>query len=133
MKKLVLLLLSFNLNAAVVVIDPGHGGEERGAISKIDHSIEKNLVLRMAYEIKKKLIGKHQVYLTRSYDKSLTLDERSKLAQKLGADIFVSVHANSSSSHKSQGFETFYLSNSNDEAVKKVVRLENSVAKNKKK
>ena len=84
------------------------------------------------YEIKKKLIGKHQVYLTRSYDKSLTLDERSKLAQKLGADIFVSVHANSSSSNKSQGFETFYLSNSNDEAVKKVVRLENSVAKNKK-
>ena len=41
MKKLFLLFLSFNLNAAVVVIDPGHGGEERGAVSKIDHSIEK--------------------------------------------------------------------------------------------
>ena len=54
MKKLVLLLLSFNLNAAVVVIDPGHGGEERGAISKIDHSIEKNLVLVRPMKLKKK-------------------------------------------------------------------------------
>ena len=37
------LLFSMNLSAAIVVIDPGHGGDERGAISKIDHSIEKTL------------------------------------------------------------------------------------------
>ena len=87
----------------------------------------------MSYAIKKKLVGSHQVYLTRSFDKKLTLDQRSRLAQKLGADIFISIHANSSPSEKSQGFETFYLSNSDDKAVKKVVRLENSVAKNEKK
>ena len=126
------LTFSMNLSAAIVVIDPGHGGDERGAFQKLT-TVSKKLCPKNVLCDQEKLVGSHQVYLTRSFDKKLTLDQRSRLAQKLGADIFISIHANSSPSEKSQGFETFYLSNSDDKAVKKVVRLENSVAKNEKK
>ena len=129
----ILMLYSIDVFCAIVLIDPGHGGLENGAvgpdISLKDLKIkvrEKEISFKMAKKIQEKLIGKHQVYLTRSYDKTLTLEQRAELAQKLGADIFVSVHANSSRSPKSNGFETFYLSNNDNEAVKKVVRLENN-------
>ena len=80
----------------------------------------------MAKRVKEKLSKSHQVYLTRSFDKTLSLEQRASLAQKLGADLFISIHANSSTSKKSNGFETYYLDNNDNEAVKKVVRLENN-------
>ena len=128
-----LTLFSFSVKAKIVLIDPGHGGHENGAIGpKITSSNslianrEKDIAFKMAKKIKKKLEGSHQVYLTRSFDRTLTLEQRAELAQKIGADIFVSVHANSSKSPHSNGFETYYLDNNDNEAVKKVVRLENN-------
>ena len=121
---------SFSAESKIVLIDPGHGGFENGAISELGKTgkkiLEKDISFLMAKKIKEKLVGDHQVYLTRSFDKTLSLEERSNLAQKLGADIFISVHANSSKSKKSNGFETYYLDNNENEAVKKVVRLENN-------
>ena len=117
----------------IVLIDPGHGGMEKGAIGKnikfgkIEKKLfEKDICFMMAKKVQEKLSKKHQVYLTRSYDKTLSLEERAGLAQKIGADLFVSIHANSSESAKSHGFETYYLDNNDNEAVKKVVRLENN-------
>ena len=130
---IVLPLLSLGAKAKIVLIDPGHGGHENGAIGPKFRSSnamifnrEKDIAFKMARKIKKKLEGSHQVYLTRSFDRTLTLEERAELAQKIGADIFLSVHANSSKSPKSNGFETYYLDNNDNEAVKKVVRLENN-------
>ena len=130
---IVFLIFSYVVNAKIVLIDPGHGGIENGAISKnvkinnISRDLyEKDISFRMAKKIQEKLSKKHQVYLTRSFDKTLSLEQRAIMAQKLGADIFVSVHANSSESRKSHGFETYYLDNNDNEAVKKVVRLENN-------
>ena len=127
-----LLTLYNNSEAKIILIDPGHGGMEKGAIGKnvkikgiSKVVLEKDISFLMAKKVKEKLSKKHQVYLTRSFDKTLSLEQRASLAQKLGADIFVSIHANASESSKSQGFETYYLDNNDNEAVKKVVRLEN--------
>ena len=127
-----MLIFSFKANSKIILIDPGHGGAENGAIgqeiilNKVKRKIlEKEIAFIMAKKIQEKLSGKYQVYLTRSFDKTMSLESRSSLAQKLGADIFISIHANASKSENSNGFETFYLDNNDNEAVKKVVRLEN--------
>ena len=120
-----IILVSNSLYSATILIDPGHGGEEKGAISKIDGTEEKDLALELAYKIRNHLLASHHVYLTRTGDQTLTLEQRSASAQKIGADIFISIHANSSESSSSNGFETFYLNNNVDAAVKKVVRIEN--------
>ena len=126
-------LISISVSAKIIIIDPGHGGMENGAIggeiviNKIRKKIlEKDISFLMAKKIKEKLSKKHQVYLTRSFDKTLSLEERASLAQKIGADLFISIHANASESKNSHGFETYYLDNNDNEAVKKVVRLENN-------
>jgi len=128
-------LIVFTIHSAsgkVILIDPGHGGDERGAISTGKGKgvvLEKGLALKVSRAIKTKLAPYHQVYLTRSYDRTVSLEKRAIMAQKVGADIFISVHANSSESKQSNGFETYYLDNVKDEAVKKVVRIENQGAK----
>lgn len=124
-------VFSIKTYSKIVLIDPGHGGMEKGAIGngEMDSSkslYEKDISFLMARKIKNKLSRKHQVYLTRSYDKTLSLEQRAEIAQKLGADLLVSIHANSSESSSSNGFETYYLDNNDNEAVKKVVRLENN-------
>ena len=128
-----LILFSHITYSKIVLIDPGHGGIENGAIGKnimisevAKDLFEKDISFRMAKKIQEKLSKNHQVYLTRSFDRTLSLEERALMAQKIGADIFVSIHANSSESKKSNGFETYYLDNNENEAVKKVVRLENN-------
>lgn len=131
MNKLVLFSLFFftlPLFAQVVLIDPGHGGDEYGAIGKFDKSRivhEKDLSLRLALKIKKYLEKNASVFLTRSYDRTVGLQERADMADKVKADLFISVHFNSSTDAKAHGFETFYLDNNKDAAVKKVERQEN--------
>jgi N-acetylmuramoyl-L-alanine amidase len=114
--------------AKVVLIDPGHGGEEYGALGKLDKSrvvYEKDLSLRLAVKIKKYLEKSATVFLTRSHDRTVGLQERADMADKVKADLFISVHFNSSTDSKAHGFETFYLDNNKDAAVKKVEKKEN--------
>jgi N-acetylmuramoyl-L-alanine amidase len=118
-------LFCLTSQAGTILIDPGHGGEENGAVSTIDGTREKDLALELSMLIRNHLLSDYHVYLTRTGDQTLALDERSNTAQKIGADLFISVHLNSSESSMSNGFETFYLSNNLDEATKKVVRVEN--------
>jgi len=117
-----------------VLIDPGHGGEDKGASANIligkkkIEVFEKDLALSMAkkiqFELNKKKIS---AFLTRSLDRTITLDERAQLADKLKADIYISVHLNASSKKEPRGFETYYLDNHNDGAIKKVEEAENKM------
>jgi N-acetylmuramoyl-L-alanine amidase len=125
---LLLILSSQWSEAKVVLIDPGHGGEEYGALGKLDKTrvvYEKDLSLRLAVKIKKYLEKSATVFLTRSHDRTVGLQERADMADKVKADLFISVHFNSSTDSKAHGFETFYLDNNKDAAVKKVEKKEN--------
>lgn len=129
------LLLIEMASAHVVLLDPGHGGEELGAIARMWKSgkkqkemvniYEKDLALELSKKVKKLLQKKHTVYLTRSFDRTLTLEERANMADTVKADIFVSIHFNSSTDNSHHGFETYYLDNHHDVAVKKVEQVEN--------
>ncbi len=122
-----------NASAKKVLIDPGHGGEDCGAKAKIWKDKKLSIICEkdVALSISKKIkfyIEKHSdysAYLTRVIDKSLTLDKRSKLADSVKADIFISVHLNAATTKSSVGFETFYLDNHNDKAIKKIEDVEN--------
>lgn len=123
-----LLILNFNFCLGFVVfIDPGHGGDEHGAIGTIGRSKieEKSLSLVLARKIKEELKKDYKVFLSRSFDRDVDLDRRAQLADQVKADVFISVHFNSSNSNKSTGIETYYLDNHHNRAVKKVEALEN--------
>ncbi|EQC44218.1 N-acetylmuramoyl-L-alanine amidase [Bacteriovorax sp. Seq25_V] len=126
-------ILSFSVSAKRVLIDPGHGGEDCGAKAKLWQNkrlvviCEKDIALAIAKKVKT-LVNKsnrHTAYLTRTIDKELDLDKRSKLADTIKADIFVSIHLNAATIKSSNGFETYYLDNHKDEVIKKVERAEN--------
>lgn len=129
----------FYLNIAfgyTVLIDPGHGGKDEGASGlyvkknrigkKIIRIKEKDLTLVYAKLIYEKLKSKrYKVFLTRSIDRTVSLEERAEMAEELKADLFISVHFNSSKNHRFSGTEVFYLDNHSNIAVKKVENVEN--------
>ena len=127
---LLLTIFTFPVFSKVVLIDPGHGGDEIGAVGYKDSRkrkkvYEKDLSLRLAKKIRNEL-SKHTVtYLTRSLDRTVTLQERADLADLIKADLFLSIHFNSSTNSKSHGFELYYLDNNSNAAANKVERAEN--------
>lgn len=111
----------------VIVIDPGHGGKDPGAIGKRG-TREKDITLKLAREISKKLKEKNvKVFLTRDKDVYLSLEERTAIANSLNADIFVSIHANSTRDKKTKGIETYYFSKTSDRDVLKLAAAENNL------
>lgn len=95
----------------LVVLDPGHGGTDPGAIS-ISGKYEKNLTLKMAQETKKALekTGKYRVLLTRDTDKALALRDRIRFAHKHKADLFISIHADSARNKNAKGLSVYTIS-----------------------
>ena len=125
-----LLFLTQLTQAKVVLIDPGHGGEESGAVGHLDAKksrkiFEKDLSLRLAKKIKDELSKSTSAYLTRSLDRAVSLQERADLADLVKADLFLSIHFNSSPTVTSHGFELYYLDNNSGVAANKVERSEN--------
>lgn len=125
-----LLFLSLSAQAKVVLIDPGHGGDEIGAVGHLDAKktrrvFEKDLSLRLAKKVKDKLSQHTSAYLTRSMDRLVSLQERADLADLVKADLFISIHFNSSTDPKGHGFEIYYLDNNSNVATNKVERAEN--------
>lgn len=113
-----------SLHAYTILIDPGHGGEEDGAVA--ENVKEKDIALSIAKKIFDLLQNNgHRVFLTRSVDRAVSLPERAAIAEKTKADLFISVHINSSPENGAVGFETYYLDNHNDVAIKKVEKTEN--------
>lgn len=124
------IFLSLPTFAKVVLIDPGHGGEEVGAVGHLDAQkrrkvYEKDLSLRLSKKIKDELSKSTSAYLTRSLDRTVTLQERADLADLVKADLFLSIHFNSSPNSQSHGFELYYLDNNSNVAANKVERAEN--------
>ncbi|MDD5052766.1 MAG: N-acetylmuramoyl-L-alanine amidase [Sulfuricurvum sp.] len=113
----------------IIVIDPGHGGKDSGATG--NGYMEKDIVLEIGTELAQRLKDQgYIVHMTRSNDTFIELKDRTKYANDKGADLFVSVHANSipktSDPLGAQGIETYYLSPGRSERAMRVAALENS-------
>lgn len=116
-------VISKKVKNKVIVIDPGHGGLDTGALR--GNVLEKDLTLDISLKVKEclKEIGMKNIVMTRSVDKTLTLDERVQIANNNNADIFVSVHINASVKSEINGIETHYYSE-NGYNVAKVIHKE---------
>ncbi len=113
-----------------IVIDPGHGGKDPGAIGATG-LYEKTVVLDIALRLQK-LIKKEtdlKVVLTRDDDTFIPLKNRTKFANQAGGKLFISLHCNSSKYKSAHGFETFFLKPARNESAMEVALLENSVIK----
>jgi N-acetylmuramoyl-L-alanine amidase len=109
-----------------IVIDPGHGGKDPGAIG--GDKQEKNVTLAAAKELKAQLeaTGRYRVHLTRSNDVFIKLQDRVKIARKHGADLFVSLHADSIDKPGVRGASIYTLSNkASDAQTAKLAAREN--------
>lgn len=105
-----------------VMIDPGHGGKDPGAVAP-DGRLEKDVALQISLEIADKLRAKGlRVVLTRRTDEFIELQRRPEMANEMGADLLVSVHANASESASLGGFEIYYLSDGVDDTALAVDR-----------
>ncbi len=113
----------------VLVLDAGHGGQDSGAVGPGGLQ-EKELVLDVTRRVAK-LVSERlhvNVVLSRDADHFVTLRDRTTLANKAGADLFVSIHANAHRETASQGVETYFLSSeATDSAARQVAAAENGV------
>ena len=100
----------YSSGVRVVVIDPGHGGRDPGAIGP-SGLMEKYVVLDVAKRLKRLIEERTdlKVYLTRTRDIYVPLDERVRFARRVGADLFISVHLNANRNKRLSGAETYYL------------------------
>ena len=100
-----------NRGKAVIVIDPGHGGVDPGAVG-VSGVYEKHITLAMARELKKQLerSGHYKVHLTRDRDVFIRLRERVGIARQYGADLFISLHADSVPNSQLEGLSVYTLS-----------------------
>jgi N-acetylmuramoyl-L-alanine amidase len=111
-----------------VMIDPGHGGYDPGTESSAG-VMEKDLALQIATRLKADLKARGiRAELTRSTDVFISLSERTRIANSAGADLFVSVHLNSSPNPDTSGIEVYYLNNTTDRATIRLARMENGSA-----
>jgi N-acetylmuramoyl-L-alanine amidase len=123
------LLKQLGLKVQTIVIDPGHGGKDPGTVSKYG-SQEKFIVLDIARRLRDLLekSGGYRVHLTRETDVFIPLEKRTSFANQKGADIFLSIHINSSPRPGARGIETYYLSLASDEEARATAALENASA-----
>jgi len=104
-----------------IVIDPGHGGKDPGAIGK-GGIREKDLVLDIAQRLKRILRSQgYEVVMTRDSDEFIPLSRRSDIANRAKADLFVSIHANANRSRWIRGFEVYHPRDKSEEVIPKLV------------
>ncbi len=111
-----------------VVIDPGHGGLEPGAKGRLG-TLEKNIALAISLKLKSIIERKLalRVVLTREEDVDVSLENRAAKANNNKADLFLSIHANSSYRKEARGSETFFLgTEATDEEARRLAYLENN-------
>ncbi|MGL5893968.1 MAG: N-acetylmuramoyl-L-alanine amidase family protein [Bacteroidales bacterium] len=110
-----------------VVIDPGHGGKDPGAVGKVGR--EKSINLAVALKLGKLIKSKHEdteVLYTRSTDKFVELSERANIANRSKANLFISIHTNATKTTSVKGTETFTLGLKSSDQNLEVAKLENS-------
>jgi N-acetylmuramoyl-L-alanine amidase/type II secretory pathway predicted ATPase ExeA len=118
------------LKISRIAIDPGHGGYDTGTVGP--HGLlEKNLcldvALRLGKLIQEKIPGAEVVY-TRNDDRYVSLEERTAIANAANADLFISIHGNSSDIQTAHGAETYYLSLTGSQRSKELASRENALA-----
>lgn len=114
----------------VVAIDPGHGGEQLGAIG-VCGTFEKNITLSVAMELAGILEASSRArpFLTRTKDQTVDLETRFALANHAKAEMYVSIHANASTKPDSHGIETYFLSRrASDKRILQLALKENEGA-----
>jgi len=114
------------LGVARVVIDPGHGGYDPGAMS--DGISEADVVLDVAVQLERLLVQQAgvEVVLTRRTNVFVPLEERTAIANRAGADLFLSIHANASEDDRARGIETYFLNFAPNPATEAVAARENA-------
>jgi N-acetylmuramoyl-L-alanine amidase len=119
------------LKVGRIVIDPGHGGHDQGTMGPGGFA-EKDLVLSIALNLQKMLQEKlgSEVVLTRKDDTFIPLEERTEIANQHRADLFISIHANSSSNRSISGVETYYLNFAKTDAEREIAARENATTVN---
>jgi len=123
------LAAALGLGIRRVVIDPGHGGKDPGAVWQ--GLMEKDIVLDVARQAAKKLrklLG-CEVLLTRNKDTFVPLEDRTAFANTNDADVFISIHTNAAPSHRLSGVETYFLNLASDEESMRVAARENATTK----
>lgn len=124
------LIKQLALGVNKIVIDPGHGGKDYGAPGYYKGSHEKKAVIdiskKLAAKIKKEL--GYEVVLTRDGDKYLTLEQRTEIANKNRADLFISIHTNAARNKNAYGIETYFLNLATDEDSISVAARENATS-----
>ncbi|PKN06123.1 MAG: hypothetical protein CVU72_06090, partial [Deltaproteobacteria bacterium HGW-Deltaproteobacteria-7] len=112
----------------IIVIDPGHGGEDPGAVGK-KHTYEKNVVLSISRELKRAInqMPGYRAVLTRDSDYYVSFAKRLQKAKDLGASLFISVHADAARNRSAKGSSVYCLSTgaASNEAAKLLARNEN--------
>ena len=123
------LAAALGLGIKRIVIDPGHGGKDPGAIWRglKEKDITLDVAKRLAVQLKKRLGCK--VYLTRTTDKFIPLEARTAFANTKDADLFISLHVNAAPSHRLNGVETYFLNLASDEESMRVAARENATTK----
>ena len=110
-----------------VVVDAGHGGRDPGAVGVGDLR-EKDVNLTIARSLKKALLSRgFEVIMTRERDLTLTLEERTAVAESSGGDVFISIHANASEQKRARGIEVYTLDANHERHSLDVAARENGV------
>ncbi|HIJ94200.1 MAG TPA: AMIN domain-containing protein [Desulfuromonadales bacterium] len=112
-----------------IVVDPGHGGHDPGAVGP-NGIQEKDVVLAIGLKLRdlfKEEMGL-DVVMTRSTDVFIPLEERTAIANKVGADLFLSVHANAANNRSASGIETYYLNLAKTEKAAQLAAKENGTS-----
>jgi len=111
-----------------IVLDPGHGGKDPGAVGPKGLR-EKDVVLALAKRVKPALEAQgYEVFMTRTTDVYVKLEDRAKFANNRKADLFVSIHTNASKNRKVRGIETYFLGVARDRQSSETAMLENAVS-----
>jgi N-acetylmuramoyl-L-alanine amidase len=120
---------ALGLKVARIVIDPGHGGYDTGTIGPSGLR-EKDLVLDIGLRLRKLIETQtnSEVFMTRSTDKFIPLEERTAIANEEGADLFISIHANASRDHSVRGIETYFLNFTSDPEALRLAARENATS-----
>ena len=123
------LIRTLGLKVGRIVIDPGHGGHDTGTVGRSGLQ-EKDLVLDIALKLKTLVEAKlgSEVLLTREDDTFIPLEERTAMANHSQADLFLSIHANSSRNRRVSGVETFFLDFASSAEAEEIAARENSSA-----
>ncbi|MDY0190073.1 MAG: N-acetylmuramoyl-L-alanine amidase [Desulfuromonas sp.] len=112
-----------------IVVDAGHGGKDPGAVG-YGNLYEKDVTLKLAKLLSARL-KKHlncEVLMTRTHDVYIPLQQRTAYANKVDADLFISIHANASTNKSAHGIETFYLNFSKNDKAVEVAARENGMS-----